>query len=73
MVFGCAGRKNELATVFKLKRHRTFGAQVAAMFAKGMAHVGHSAHPVVGHGVDDDGRATNAIALVANFFVLQAV
>ncbi len=48
------------------------GAHVAAVLAEGVAHFGHGAHMVVGHGVDDDGRAADAVALVADFFVVDA-
>ena len=34
-----------------------------------MAHFGHRTHTVVRHRVHDDGRAANAIAFIANFFV----
>ena len=36
-----------------------------------MAHLSHSAHAVVRHAVDDDGRATDAVAFVAHFLVLN--
>ena len=39
------------------------------MLAQRMAHFSHGAHPVVGHGVHDDGRATNAVAFVSDFLV----
>src|SRR5204862_2838365 len=33
---------------------------------------GHSAHAVVGHEIDDDGRVADAVALVADFLVVHA-
>ena len=71
-VFSRARRKNQLATVLELEYHRAFGAHAAAMLAERMAHFGHGANAVVGHGVNDDGRATNAVALVADFLIGQA-
>ena len=70
-VFQGARRKDQLATVLELKRHGPFGAHVAAVFAKSVANLGHSAHLVVGHGVQDDGRAANAVALIADFLVVH--
>ena len=55
----------------ELERHRSLGTHVAAMFAERMAYLGHCAHPVVGHGVHDDRRAANAVALVADFLVVH--
>ena len=46
----------------KLKRNRTFGSQIAAVFAEGMSNFGHGPDFVIGHGVNDDGRAANAAA-----------
>jgi len=57
--------------VFELERHRTFGAHVAAVFAEDVAHFGHRTDAVVGHGVDNDGSATDAIAFVTDFFVID--
>jgi hypothetical protein len=56
--------------MLELERHRTFGAHVAAVLAEGVPHLGHGAHAVVGHGVHDDGRPADAVALVADFLVL---
>ena len=65
-----AGRENELAAVLELERDRAFGAHVAAVLAERVAHFGHGAHPVVGHAVDDDRRAADAVAFVADFLVV---
>jgi hypothetical protein len=37
-----------------------------------MPHLGHGAHAVVGDGVDDDRRAADAVALVADLLVVDA-
>ena len=68
LVFRRAGGKNQLATVLELKGHRPLGAQIATVLAERVPHLSHGAHAVVGHGVDDDGRAANAVALIANLF-----
>ena len=67
-----AGTEDELPAVLELEGDRAFGAEVAAVFAERMAHLGDGAHAVVGHGVDDDRRAADAIALVADFLVAHA-
>src|SRR5205085_9186923 len=36
-------------------------------------HFGHRAHAVVGHAVDDDRGATDAVAFVADLFVVDAL
>ncbi len=58
--------------MFELESHRAFGAQIAAVFAQDVAHFGYGAHFVIGHGVHNNGCATYAVALVANFFVADA-
>ena len=58
--------------MLELESHRALGAHVAAVFAEGVAHIGHGAHTVVGHGVHKDGRAPDAVAFVADFFVVHA-
>jgi hypothetical protein len=70
LVFAGAGRKDELPAVLELEGHAAFGAQVAAVLAEGVAHLGHGAHAVVGHAVDDDRRAADAVALVADLLVV---
>ena len=67
-----ARRKNQLPAMLELERHRTFGAHIAAVFAERVAHLGHGAHPVVGHGVHHDRRAPYAVALIPDFFVTDA-
>ncbi len=66
------GREHELAAFLELEGDRAFGAHVAAVLAEGVAHLGHGAHPVVGHRVDDDRRAADAVALVADLLVGDA-
>ena len=73
LVFAGAGGKNQLAAVLELKNHRALGAHVATVFAERVSYFGHGAHPVVGHRVDHDRCATNAIALVADFLVGQSL
>ena len=58
--------------MFELESHRAFGAQIAAVFAQDVAHFGYGAHFVVGHGVNNNGCAAYAVALVAYFFVADA-
>ena len=72
LVFTGAWGKDELAAVFELESHRAFGAQIAAVFAQDVAHFGYGAHFVVGHGVNNNGCAAYAVALVAYFFVADA-
>ena len=72
LVFAGAGCEHKLPAVLELERHRAFGAQVATMLAENVAHFGHGAHLVVGHGVNDDGRPANAVAFVADFLVVHA-
>ncbi len=72
LVFGGAGRKDELAAVLELEGHRAFAAHVAAVLAEGVPHLGHRAHAVVGHAVDDDRRAADAVAFVADLLVAHA-
>src|SRR5471032_813158 len=68
-----AGREQELAAVLEHEGHRIFGAHIAAMFVERVAYLGHGAHTVVGHAVDDDGRAADAVAIVADLLVGRAV
>jgi hypothetical protein len=72
LVLARAGREHELPDVLELERHRPFGAHVAAVLAECVAHLGHGAHAVVGHAVDDDRGAADAVALVADFLVAHA-
>ena len=61
-----------MAAVLELERHTSLGAHIAAVLAQCMTHFSHGAHLVIGHGVDHDGDATNAVTLVADFFVMHA-
>ncbi len=70
-VFRAAGRKHQLPAVLELERHRALDSQLAAVFGESVPHLGHRAHPVVGHGVNDDGRAADAVAFVADFFQIH--
>src|SRR5450755_811076 len=72
-VFVRAGREHDLAAVLELERDRAFGAEVAAVLAERVAHLGDGAHPVVGHAVDDDRGAADAVALVADLLVVHAL
>src|SRR5690606_38855110 len=67
------GRKEELAAMLEQEGDRTFGTHVATELGKGMAHFSHGADAVVGHAVNDDGSAVDAVAFVADFFVIHAV
>ncbi len=62
-----------MAAVLEHEGDRAFLAQVAAVLGEGVAHFGHGAGAVVGHAVDDDRRAADAVALVAHFLVRFAV
>src|SRR5690606_18899366 len=72
-VLGRARGEHELAAMLEHEGDRPFLAQVAAVLGKRMAHLGHGAGAVVGHAVDDDRRAADAIAFVADFLVVVAV
>src|SRR5665647_2280525 len=72
LVFIGAGRKNQLPTVFELKRHGAFRTHVAAVLGKGVANFSHRAHLVVGHAVHQDGGAAKTVAFVADFLVVNA-
>ena len=54
------------------ERDRAVGAEIAAVLGEGVPHVGDSARPVVGHAINDDRRARDAVALVADFLVIDA-
>ncbi|CAG9237355.1 hypothetical protein PSP6_740025 [Paraburkholderia tropica] len=73
LVFGRARREHELADVIEHERHRAVRAHVAAELRECVAHFRDRAGAVVGHGVDDDRRAADAVAFVADFFVVRAV
>jgi hypothetical protein len=64
--------KDQLPAMLELESDRALRAHVAAVLAERVPHVGHGANPVVGHGVHDDGRAADAIALVADLLVVDA-
>ena len=55
------------------ERDRAIGTEVAAELGERVAHVGDRADLVVGHAVDDDRGAVDAVALVADLFVVHAV
>ena len=57
----------------EIKRHAAIGAEVAAVFGEGMAHIGHGAGFVVGEAVDHQRSAADAVALVAQFDVVGAL
>ena len=68
-----AGRKQQQAAMLEHERHRTIGAQIAAVFAEGMTHIGHGAGFVVGEAIDHHRRASEAIALATNLLVGHAL
>src|SRR5664279_1262693 len=70
-VFVRPGCEDELAAVAELERDRPFGAEVAAVLAERMANLGDGANAVVGHAVDDDRRAADAVALVSDLLVVH--
>ncbi len=51
--------------------HAALLAQVAVVFAEDVAHLGNGAVLVVGHGLDQDGHAAGAVALVGEFLVID--
>ena len=51
------------------KANRTFGIHIAAVLVESMAYFSHSAHTVVGHAVNDDRCAANAVTFVTDFVV----
>ena len=55
--------------MLELKGHRTIGPHIAAMLAERVAHFGNGADLVVGHRVDDDRGAADAVAFIADFFI----
>ena len=56
----------------ELEGDRAFGAHVAAVLGQGVTHVGHRTGAVVGRAVDDQAGAADAVAFVADFFVVHA-
>jgi hypothetical protein len=64
-----AGLEQQLPAMLEHERDRTVGAKVAAVLGEGMTHLGDRARAVVGQGVDDDRRAADAVALVADLVV----
>ena len=73
LVFVGARREQQLPAMLEQKRDRTICAHIAAVFGKGMTHVGHGAGFVVRHAIDHHRRAADAIAFIANFFVVHAL
>ena len=55
------------------KRDGAIGAEVAAIFVERVAHFGDRALCVVGQTIHDDGGTVNAVAFVANLFVVNAL
>src|SRR5690606_2859769 len=53
--------------------HRSGGAEVAAVPAEGVADLGHGAVGIVGGGLDEDGGAAGAVALVGELLVAAAL
>src|SRR5690606_18355946 len=72
-VLGGARGEHELTAVFEHEGNGAFLAEVAAVFRECVADFGNGTGAVVGHAVDDDGSAADAVALVADFFVVGAI
>ncbi|KAG1387397.1 hypothetical protein G6F59_016423 [Rhizopus arrhizus] len=51
----------------------TLSSGVAAVLGEGVADFRHGTGEVVGHAIDDDGRAADTVAFVADFLVGVAV
>ena len=51
---------------------RTVGAEITAVLAQSVAHVGNGALTIVGQAIDDDGGTVDAVAFVADFLVADA-
>ena len=68
-----AGREDHLSAMLEHECNRSVRAQVAAVFGKGMAHVGHGARLVVCHAVHHHRRPVDAVTLVAYFGILHAL
>ncbi len=67
-----ARREDELPAMLEQKRDRAVGPEVAAVFGERMADVGDGANAVVGQAIDDHRGAVDAVALVADFLVVDA-
>ena len=64
--------EHQIALVDEVEGHAAVGAQIAAVFAERVAHVGHGTGFVVGHAVHHQGRAADAVAFVAQLDVFRA-
>ena len=72
-VFVGAGRVEQLATVLEHERHRTLSSHIAAKLGERVAHFSDGADAVICHAVDNDRRAINAVTLVTDFFIVDAI
>ena len=59
--------------MLELEGHAAVGAHVAAVLGEGVADFGDGARAVVGQAVDHDRRAADAVALVADLDVIDAL
>ena len=66
------GAKDHLPAMLEQERHRAIGTKIAAVFGKGMAHVGHGTRLVVGHAIHHHRRAVDAVAFVAQLHIFHA-
>ena len=73
LVLICAGGEQQRAAVLEQERDRAIGTEIAAVFAEGMTDFGHGAHAVVGQAIDNHRGTVDAVAFVANFFVVRAI
>src|SRR5690606_3357808 len=64
---------HELPAMLEHESDGAFLAQVAAALGKGMTYLGDSTGTLIRHAVDDNGCAANAIAFVADFFLIRAI
>ena len=56
----------------ELEGHGAFGTHVAAVLGQSVTHISHGTGAVVGGAVDDEAGAADAVAFVADFFVVHA-
>ena len=64
--------EDQIALVDEVEGDAAVGAEIAAVFGKGVAHVGNGAGFVVGHAIDHQRRAADAVAFVAQLDVVHA-
>ena len=67
-----AGREHDLPAMLEQVGDRTVGAEVAAVLRERVADIGDGARAIVRHAVDDHRGAVDAVALIADLFVVHA-